>query len=228
MGRRLQTSLCQTELRRTLRENGKDYVNICHSMCIKNFLKLPFWHEAGIWSARAPSYGKPSPPSSLKARAAENVWPCSILWARHHGCSCWRGRRLAGEVAVSFARPSGVGQARSSCSLGAPSSLAILLNSVSASGNHGHACSSRFSTSESTADMAQSYYIRAHRSSEASHNSQLYGESIILSQRRAAPPLAMPACISVYRRDGMHECCHGTMQMTCVYTICLQCIFRAC
>ena len=23
-------------------ENGKDYVNICHSMCIKNFLKLPF------------------------------------------------------------------------------------------------------------------------------------------------------------------------------------------
>ena len=47
MGRRLQTSLCQAELRRTLREIGKDYVNVCHSMCIKNFLKLPFWHEAG-------------------------------------------------------------------------------------------------------------------------------------------------------------------------------------
>ena len=48
MGRRLQTSLWQTELRRTLRGNGKDYVNICHSMCIKNFLQLPFWHKAGI------------------------------------------------------------------------------------------------------------------------------------------------------------------------------------
>ena len=48
MGRRLQTSLCQAELRRTLRETGKDYVNVCHSMCIKNSLNLPFWHEAGI------------------------------------------------------------------------------------------------------------------------------------------------------------------------------------
>lgn len=88
-------------------------------------------------------------------------------------------------MAVSFARPSGVGQARSSCSPGAPSSLAILLNSVSASGNHGHAYSSRFSTCESTADMAQSYYVRAHRSSKTSHNSQLYGESIILSSKES-------------------------------------------
>ena len=52
-------------------------------------------------------------------------------------------RRLAGGAAARSGRPgrlSGVGQARSSCSPGAPSSLAMLLNSDSASGNHGHAC----------------------------------------------------------------------------------------
>jgi len=65
---------------------------------------------------------------------------------RRNQVACLTTRRLAGGAALKLGRPgrlSGVGQARSSCSAGAPSSLATLLNRVSASGNQGHACSNR-------------------------------------------------------------------------------------
>lgn len=108
-------------------------------------------------------------PALSKPEQRQNIGPCRKSWTGYHGCSCWKGRRLAGELAVNLARPSGVGQARSSCSPGAPSSLAMLLNSVSASGNHGHACSSAYSACESTKDIVQFRAIQARRSSEAHH-----------------------------------------------------------
>ena len=102
--------------------------------------------------------------------------------------ACWRG-------GGQFAMPSGVGQARGSCSPGAPSSLAMLLNSVSASGNHGHACNNRSSSFEHPADMTQSCDTQARHPSDASHSFQPCGGGSIAST--AQKSCATTCCASL-------------------------------